>query len=793
MSATDNDTDHVSHPYLVDDTVEDREYQADLAAAALDESTLVALPTGTGKTIVALRVIADRLHDFGGGSKALVLAPTKPLVEQHTDDFRALLDIPDHEIAMFTGDTRPDDREEEWASAKSVIVATPQVVQNDLVAGRISMDDVCHVTFDECHRATGEYAYKYIAERYWKDAANPLVLGLSASPGTNREDILEVATNLGVTNIEVITEDTPALKKYLYETEVDPVYVSLDEDIEEMLDLLYDVFTDDLKYLKRVGASSTRAKSTSFKQLQGIMSQARKLDSDAKYKAMSVASEAMKLHKCIEALETQGVSALKSKLDNYHAEADEEDASKAVQRLVKKDKIEKVYDLADSYDRTHPKQTALLGAIKDVILDDGQAIVFTQYRQTALELVEYLNDLGPVNAHRFVGQNNDDGAGMTQSRQKEVLDEFRAGDHNILVSTSVGEEGLDIPQVELVVFYEPVPSGVRMIQRRGRTGRAADGSVKVLIAKGTRDEGFWHMSQNREDEMKDELNELAEMTEELNAELGSHQQSLSEYESLDDETETDTDATGEEEAADDVDADEVLADADDVEQASPDAAIDSVEVIADTREMASSVPRTISLMDGFDVRQEALDVGDFVLSNRVAVERKSVQDFADTLVGGKRSMFEQLGNLVNNYDRPVIIVEGTLEELYEARNIHPNAIDGALQSLAVDYGVSVLWSQDEEHTARHLANIAKREQTERDREVSVHGKKQTRSDADQQEYIVSSIADVGPVTAENLLQEFGSVHAVFTADEDELQEAEGVGEVTAERIVEVIHREYDPQ
>jgi Fanconi anemia group M protein len=187
MGATDGDATYVDHPLVEPDAVERRAYQVDLAGAARADHTLVCLPTGLGKTAVSLLVTASRLHDHGG--KALLLAPTKPLVQQHADDYREWLTIPGDEVVVFTGDVRPGDRAEQWDAA-TVIVATPQVIENDLIGSRISLEDVVHVTFDECHRASGEYAYTYIADRYHADADTPLVTGLSASPGDDEDAIL---------------------------------------------------------------------------------------------------------------------------------------------------------------------------------------------------------------------------------------------------------------------------------------------------------------------------------------------------------------------------------------------------------------------------------------------------------------------------------------------------------------------------------------------------------------------------------------------------------------------------
>jgi Fanconi anemia group M protein len=215
---------------------------------------------------------------------------------------------------------------------------------------------------------------------------------------------------------------------------------------------------------------------------------------------------------------------------------------------------------------------------------------------------------------------------------------------------------------------------------------------------------------------------------------------------------------------------------------------DDVEVVIDQRELDAAIARDLSTREGVETRLETLAVGDYVCSDRVVVERKTVGDFLSTLTGGDRSLFEQVGDAARHYGRPVVIIEG--EELYSRRNVHPKAINGALASLAVDFGASVLQTADEAETADLLEVLATREQETERREVSVHGEKQSKTLTEQQEYVVASVAEVGPVTARSLLAELGSVEAVMTADEEALMEAEGVGKVTARRIREVVASPY---
>ncbi|MFC7071434.1 DEAD/DEAH box helicase [Halobaculum lipolyticum] len=821
---------YVEHPLLVPEFIEDRRYQTELAATARGGHTLVCLPTGLGKTTVSLLVTAHRLYEVGG--KSLFLAPTKPLVQQHADFYREALDVADEEIVVFTGEVRPDDRAELWESA-SIVIATPQVVENDLVGNRISLADVTHLTFDECHRASGDYAYVYIAERYHADAADPLVTGMSASPGGDREEITEVCENLGIDRVEVMTEEDADVGEYTHDTDVQWERIDLPEPIVEIRDALNEVITDRLEMLKSLGVSRTTQPDVSQKDLNRMRGELQRMmdggNSDA-YKGMSVHAEVMKLRRAVELVETQSVEALRRYFERQRNAARSSGASKASQRLVSEPKVREAMRKAENFDDLHPKfrRTRVLLAQTLGIGGGERVIVFTESRDTAEALTEFLS--ASFDTRRFVGQGDKEGSdGMTQKQQQETLDAFRAGEFEVLVSTSVAEEGLDVPEVDLVLFFEPVPTAIRSIQRKGRTGRQDEGAVVVLLANDTRDEAFFWISRRREKEMEEELRKLKGVADEIAGDLDDDQTGLTEFDgdgnaangdgvtadaantanaaaSTDSQPGlTDFDPDDDADETDDADGDaadaesEASDDTDDGDDGDTDADADGVvaaagtdtegvEIVIDQRELESTIARDLSTREGITTRLETLAVGDYVLSDRVAVERKSVADFLDTLVGGDRSMFEQVKDTARAYARPVVIVEG--EDLYGERNVHPNAIRGALSSLAIDFDASVLRTEDEADTADLLEVIARREQETNDREVSVHGDKGAKTLGEQQEYVVSSIADIGPVTSRALLDHFGSVEGVMCAREADLLDVSGVGQVTAERIREVVGSEY---
>ena len=840
-------SDTVDRPLVAPGLLEQRRYQSTLAETAIEDHTLVCLPTGLGKTAVSLLVTADRLDAVGG--TALLLAPTKPLVTQHAEFYREALTVPEEEVVVFTGEVRPDDRAELFESA-TVVIATPQVVENDLVGNRISLSDVTHVTFDECHRASGDYAYTYIADRYHEQAEQPLVTGMSASPGDDEESILQVCENLGLREIAVMSDEDEDVAEYTHETDVDWQRIELPEAVIEIRDAVNDVIADRLGKLKELGVTNKTSPDMSERDVYEIQSKLQELmdaDKSEGYEGMSLLAEVRKLRTAVTYAETQSVESLRRYFDRQRNAARASGSSKASQRLVSDPKVREAMRKAEDFDDLHPKfrKTRMILAETLGINDGERVIVFTESRDTAETLTDFLND--HFTAQRFVGQSDTDGSdGMTQTEQQETLERFRDGEFEVLVSTSVAEEGLDVPEVDLVLFYEPVPTAIRAIQRKGRTGRQTEGRVVVLIAEDTRDEAYFWKARRDEKRMYEELRSLKSMAGDIESQLA--QAGMDEFaagdsgadaanvdsaadaeaagdgaasegaDAADDATDGDaadgreTAADGEAEATTDSgtataeaadgdgqtgldafagdSAEDGTADGPDGEVATAAGEDGAVEIVVDQRELDSTIARDLSTRDGVETRLETLAVGDYVCSDRVVVERKTVSDFMDTLTGGDRSIFEQVKDATRYYDRPVVIIEGT--DLYGERNVHPNAVRGALTSLAVDFGASVLRTTDEDETTEMLAVLADREQTDNDRAVSAHGEKSAKTLAEQQEYVVASIAEVGPVTAQSLLSTFGSVEAVVTASEAELTEADGVGSVTAERVREVVGSRYDP-
>ena len=497
----------VTHELLRREAVEERAYQVNIARAALAKSTLVVLPTGMGKTVIAAMVMAEVLRRKGG--KLLFLAPTKPLVEQHAETLRDLLLV--DRIALFTGEvTGPEARDLLWRENK-IIVSTPQVIRNDLKAGRFDLEDVSLIVFDEAHRAVGDYAYVDVAAAY-KEVPARLVLGMTASPGSSAEKIVEVCGNLGITAVEIRTEYDPDVVSYVQDVDIERIPVDAPDEAKAIRNLLTAVYDDQVTRLKKIGYLEGKPRPSVADLLAAGAEIRGRLDAGQKdgrlYGAMTAQAIAMKANHAATLAETQGMSALRT----YFEKMERESKSKADLQFLKDERVKQALEIARTTSAEHPKLTKAASVVLDQFRrkPDSKIIVFTHYRETAELMTSTLGRLHPqIKPMRFVGQGSrGEDVGLTQAEQKAIIDRFRGGELNVIVATSIGEEGLDIPQVDLVVFYEPVPSEIRTIQRRGRTGRNARGRVVMLVTKDTRDEAFFYSARRKERKMHVELDRL---------------------------------------------------------------------------------------------------------------------------------------------------------------------------------------------------------------------------------------------------------------------------------------------
>jgi len=499
---------------------------------------MVILPTALGKTVISLLVCADMLYNYRD-KRILVMAPTRPLVSQHMKYFSSVLKISEENIASVTGKILPYARRAVWDRTDiRLMFATPEVVKNDLEEGRLNLKDFGLLVFDEAHRAMKEYAYTSIAKEYIKQSSCPYILAMTASPGAERKRIQEVCNNLFIEHIEYRSEDDPDVKPYVNAIDVKWEWLNLPEEFRYIVSILRSMLEEKIKWLIRNGLILRGIKWIFKKDLIELGEALRyKLELTMEeqrgllYIAILNQSSALTLMYCVELIESQGSYSLKAFLDRI-----DEDGSNAHTFLLKDPRMMEIKTLVEGIVKEHPKILHLLQLIKDHHQHHGhhlssinnarnspnlksKILVFTQYRDTAKHIVEVL-EKNDIKTSRFVGQAKRIGdEGMKQDEQAEVLESFRNSDFDVLVATSIAEEGLDIPEVDLVIFYEPISSEIRYIQRRGRAGRKTSGSVIILATKDTIDMRHLYASKMRVEKMTNSLNNINTILKPINRSL----------------------------------------------------------------------------------------------------------------------------------------------------------------------------------------------------------------------------------------------------------------------------------
>jgi len=724
-----------------------RNYQESIFNSIKLNNSLVVLPTGLGKTAIGLMLAVHRLNMFPD-SKIVFLAPTKPLVDQHLSTFKELLNFEDdNSLVLFTGSVNPEKRKKLWESAK-IIFSTPQGFENDIISNKINFKDVSLLIFDEAHRATGDYSYVYLALEYIKQANNQRILALTASPGSNRESITEILNNLFIDKIEIKKKSDEDVKEYVQETNIEWLNVELPEDLKKIRNSIYDCFKSKIDAIKNFGFirnSINNFSKTDVLKLQSKLFEMSKSEKSFELlKSISLISEAAKIQYALELIETQSVYSFLEYLKKLEEES-VSSKTKAAKNLVKDPNFKIAKILAQKLIQQsieHPKLNKLKSLINlyTAANKESKVIIFTQYRDTATIIHNNLESIN-IKSQFFFGQSKKKGIGHSQKDQKIIIQDFKDNEFSVLIATSVAEEGLDIPSVDLVIFYETIPSGIRTIQRRGRTGRHKKGRIIIFVTKNTRDEAFRWVSHHKEKNMYFVLEDIKK----------SHSLNIKKQINL---------------------------------LKIPKKTYENLIIYCDYREKGNAVLKLLSEKN-INIKLETLDIGDFLLSDRLIIEFKTAEDFVNSIID--KRIFEQAKKL-RNYERPIIIIQN-YSEIFSIRNIHQNAILGTISSLLINYNIPIIGTNSPLETSELLIQLAKREQQETSNNFTLHSSKPLNL-KQQQEFIIAGLPGIGNTLNKPLLEKFGSIKNVVNASSEDLLQVDLIGKIKANRLFDLFNTKY---
>ncbi|KAM0440119.1 hypothetical protein ACHAQK_005916 [Fusarium lateritium] len=493
-----------------------RDYQFSIVKNSLFNNTLVALPTGLGKTFIAATVMLN-FYRWTKNAKIIFVAPTKPLVAQQVNACYSITGIPRSETTLLTGDIPPALRVDEW-EARRVFFMTPQTLLNDISHGYADPKSIALLVIDEAHRAVGEYAYAKVTKLIRRFSKSFRVLALTATPGSKIETVQEVIDNLGISHCEIRTEDSIDIRQYVYQRNLEQVVL---DPSDEMV-LVSELFTKALKPMtdklssQNIWFGRSPMAMTSFGLMQSqkewFATRGKHANQGVQHMMRAVFSVLTSIAHSIKLLNFHGIKPFYDNLVDLRSEQEGkgEKGSKYKRQLVQDSSFQEMMDKISKWLRTdgfvgHPKLTALADTVLNHFMDQGEdstsrVIVFSEYRDSAEDIVRMLNSHRPlIKASVFVGQaDSKRGEGMKQAQQIETLERFKRGEFNVLVATSIGEEGLDIGQVNLIVCYDSSASPIRMLQRMGRTGRKQEGNIVLLLMRGKEEDQFAKSKDNYE-------------------------------------------------------------------------------------------------------------------------------------------------------------------------------------------------------------------------------------------------------------------------------------------------------
>ena len=477
----------IEHKLIKPNSIEIREYQTNLANDVKNQNCLIVLPTGLGKTTIALQVIVDYMQNGTGG--VLFLAPTRVLVNQHYEFLKENLLIAD--IGIVTGEDLLSKRKKKWMN--SVVCATPEITKNDFARNMVSPNQFALVVFDEAHRTVGDYAYSIIA-KYFQNT-DTRILAMTATLPSEKEKAKEIVTRLHIKNLIERSDESPDVKPYIQKTETEWVRVDLTKEMKAIQMCIKLALEERYKELRKNGLRLSDNKSLSqlLNARQYVLTQNRR--------SAKPLFTAIRITYALNIFEAHGITPFLKFCDRT-----KEKKGAGIKDLFEIDpNFTRAISLAKNQQSDgleHPKIDRLVDILHDV---KSKVLIFSSYRDSVNVIHQKLLDMN-ISAEILIGKSGE--TGLKQKKQIETVQRFRDGVTKALIATRVVEEGLDISEVNLVIFYDNVPSSIRFIQRKGRTGRKDKGRLIVLIAKNTIDETYYFIGKRKIESAKNMGNKM---------------------------------------------------------------------------------------------------------------------------------------------------------------------------------------------------------------------------------------------------------------------------------------------
>ncbi|XP_059630912.1 DEAD-box ATP-dependent RNA helicase FANCM [Cornus florida] len=480
-----------------------RDYQLSITKTALFSNTLVALPTGLGKTLIAAVVMYNYFRWFPEG-KIVFAAPSRPLVMQQIEACHNIVGIPQEWAIDLTGQTSPVRRAYFW-KAKRVFFVTPQVLEKDIQSGTCLVKQLVCLVIDEAHRASGNYSYCVAVRELMAVPVQLRILALTATPGSKQQMIQHVIDNLQISTLEYRNESDHDVSPYVHGKKIELIEVAMGQDADEINNLLSEVIRPFVARLCAIGVLQNRDFQTlspcDLLNSRDKFRQAPPLDlSHMKYgEVEGCFGVLITLYHIRKLLSSHGIRPAFEMLEEKLKQG-------SFARLMSRNEVIWKAKLSMQHSLSHGAPSPKLSKMLEVLIDhfktkdpqNSRVIIFSNFRGSVRDIMDALAKIGEfVKATQFIGQSSGKTLkGQSQKVQQAVLEKFRAGGYNVIVATSIGEEGLDIMEVDLVISFDANISPLRMIQRMGRTGRKHDGRVVVLACEGSELKGYMRKQAN---------------------------------------------------------------------------------------------------------------------------------------------------------------------------------------------------------------------------------------------------------------------------------------------------------